>query len=206
MLEEFEGRRFGTILLDPPWRYGDKLPGPKRGAVKHYDVMTPGEIAALPIDELAAPDAHVYLWTTNSHVEDAYKILRIWGFEPKTQLAWVKLTQRGEPVYGMGRYYRGAFEPVIFAVRGKARPPKAIHRNVILAPRREHSRKPDELYTMIEDTSPGPYLELFARHRREGWESWGDELCRCTVEPCDPNCTCANPYMSGGCVCGKFGA
>lgn len=172
---------FTTILADPPWQYGDSLPGPKRGARKHYGVMPTYQIAHLPMKP--AENAHLYLWTTNSFIREALYVMGKWGFEYKTMITWVKTTNEPELVghgpkvrIGMGRYLRNVTEQCLFGVRGKLRPLNRSTPNVIFAPRGEHSAKPAQMYSLIESLSPGPYLELFARQTRLNWTSWGNEV------------------------------
>ena len=190
---------FGTIVADPPWKYTKKPNRPKlragRGgtAEHHYPTMTTEEIAALPVLELAAPAAHLYLWVTNpvlTHQRPgtlgrttALEIARGWGFQPITLLTWVKTgrasdhaSEEPEPAPGMGWYFRGCTEHVLFCVRGQAVIPAALREpNVFYAPRGRHSEKPDALMDMAERLSPAPRLELFSRRSRFGWESWGNE-------------------------------
>ena len=169
--------RYRTIVADPPWRYktvgittrtrGDGTYNPE--AERNYPVMSPGEIAAIPIP--VADDAHLYLWTTNPMLPVALPIVEAWGFRYVTLLTWRKLG-----TLGMGYYYRGDTEHVIFGVRGKAPiPANKRERNWFAARKVGHSRKPDAFYEMVERVSPGPYLELFARRRRYGWDVWGNE-------------------------------
>lgn len=166
-----------TILADPAWEYGDSLSGPGRGAGKHYDCLSVEAICALPVDEAAAARAHLYVCVTNAHIEDGYRVVRAWGFEPKTLITWVKTARDHSVRLGMGRYLRNATEQVIVAARGRPmlQPLVRNRHNVIFAPRAEHSAKPDELYELVEAVSPGPRLELFSRRRREGWQGWGRE-------------------------------
>lgn len=167
---------FTTIIADPPWPYGDRLMsggGPRRktrGAANHYTVMSLNDIIALPVATSAAENAHLYLWATNAFVEEAHVVARAWGFTTKTLVTWVK------PQIGMGRYFRNSTEHVLFGVRGSLPPLRRNCPTAFTAARRKHSQKPDEFYAIVESMSPGPYLELFARARREGWVSWGNEL------------------------------
>jgi N6-adenosine-specific RNA methylase IME4 len=175
--------RYSTIVADPPWQY-TATPTTHRGgrrntAETQYATMTNREIAALPIRELANENAHLYLWVTNPRLYagrgtddlSTHAIVEAWGFQYVTMLTWVKT---GAP--GLGWYFRGATEHVIFAVRGNA-PILSDKRqsNVFTAPRAGHSEKPDLFIDLVEQVSPGPYLELFARRARFGWDYWGDE-------------------------------
>jgi len=162
--------KFRTIYADPPWPFDDTA---TRGAAEnHYPTMSIAEISALPVHELAAKDAHLYLWTTNSHLHDAFHVVTAWGFEYKTLITWVK------PQIGLGHYFRGATEHILFCVRGGLPMVKVGERNWFEAPRQEHSRKPELFYELIERCSPGPRVELFARKEREGWVAWGNEVPR----------------------------
>jgi len=177
---------YGTIVADPPWRYRkstqDKDITHSRMLVSDlYDTLSMTQIASLPVKELAADNAHLYLWVTVPRLfgerDDKagfgpFQIMNAWGFRYITMITWQKL---GAP--GMGSYFRIDTEHCLFGVRGHApiEPSKRI-RNIISAPRRKHSQKPLELYHIAESVSPGPRLELFARERREGWDSWGNQL------------------------------
>lgn len=163
--------KFRTIYADPPWPFDDTA---TRGAAEnHYPTMSIAEICALPVSDLAADDAHLYLWTTNSHLHDAFHVAAAWGFEYKTLITWVK------PQIGLGHYFRGATEHILFCVRGDLPMSQVGERNWFEAPRQEHSRKPALFYDLIERCSPGPRLELFARTKRAGWVAWGNEVVGC---------------------------
>jgi len=184
---------FQTVVADPPWPFKDRLPGKGRGAAKHYETMETWEIAAMAPDvkQAAADNAHLYLWTPNAFVRDAWGIAESWGFAPKTLITWVKVTEHaiekardhqyefdnawealnmaGVVRIGMGRGYRNVTEHVIVATRGKAPMIRTNQPNVFFAPRQAHSRKPDIFYHIVQSMSPGPHLELFAGRPREGW-------------------------------------
>jgi N6-adenosine-specific RNA methylase IME4 len=132
--------------------------------------MTLADIRALPVGQLAEDDAHLWLWTTNAALEAAYGVVRAWGFEPRSLLTWTK------PRLGLGNYLRNCTEQLIFATRGRAPIQFKAQPNWIFAARQEHSHKPEELYDVIERCSPGPYVELFARRKRHGWDAWGNEV------------------------------
>lgn len=137
------------------------------------------EIQALPVSQYARDKSHLYLWCPNALLEDGLSILKAWGFTYKTNLVWLKIRKDGGPDgRGVGFYFRNVTELLLFGVRGKLRTlaPGRRQVNVIAKQKREHSRKPDEQYALIEQCSPGPYLELFARERVRGWTSWGDEV------------------------------
>lgn len=157
---------YSTIVADPPWRY--QSAATKADARKHYSTMSMDEIAALPVEGLAAPDAHLWFWCTNALMEDGYRIVRAWGFKPITLLTWCK------PGPGVGYYLRNNTEHAIFATRGKPIVPdsKAMA-SWFLWPRGEHSSKPDAFGDLVEQVSPAPRVELFCRRPRFGWDSWG---------------------------------
>jgi len=167
--------KYSTILADPPWNEsgGGKI---KRGADRHYPLMKTKDIIALPIAELAEDNAHLYLWVTNGHLPDGLAVLSAWGFQYKTCITWAK------DRFGIGQYFRGQTEHVLFGVRGnipyrtRQDGKRAQGRTLITAPRQAHSQKPEEMRAMIQVVSPGPYLELFARETYPGWDCWGDEV------------------------------
>jgi len=177
--------KYRTIVADPPWEYDRKTGLTTRGykpstAEAHYPTMPMAEIAALPVTDLAEDDAHLYLWVTSPRLfgdrmagaadPGPREIMAAWGFAYKTTLVWVK------PGWGMGWWFRNNHEFVLFGVRGKLPIPQEKRRgSVITGGKREHSRKPDSFYDLVEAVSPGPYLELFARRQRLGWDTWGDE-------------------------------
>jgi N6-adenosine-specific RNA methylase IME4 len=140
------------------------------------------------VSDIATDNAHLYLWTTNSFLRAAFEVMDAWGFQFKTNVTWVKLTNTAELVEtpygiaprlrpGMGRYFRGVTEHCLFGVRGRLPLLQGDMRTTaFFAPRGRHSTKPEAFYSLVESSSPGPYLELFARRRREGWTSWGNEV------------------------------
>ncbi|MCJ7564589.1 MAG: MT-A70 family methyltransferase [Candidatus Aminicenantes bacterium] len=173
--------KFGTILADPPWRFmirtGKMAPEHKRLA--RYPTMTFQEIMELPIAQLALPQSHLYLWIPNALILEGLEVMRRWGFIYKTNIVWHKIRKDGGPDgRGVGFYFRNVTELVLFGTRGHLRTSRPGRKqvNIILSRKREHSRKPDELYPIIEACSPGPYLELFARHKRAGWRQWGNGI------------------------------
>lgn len=185
-LERLGGEPFGTVLADPPWRFAHRTGkiSPEHRRLSRYDTMDWKEIADLPIGELMADRSHCYLWVPNALLAEGLRVLEAWGFAYKGMLVWAKRRKDGGPDgRGVGFYFRNVTEPVLFGVRGRLRtlPPARRQVNMIEAVKREHSRKPDQQYDVIERCSPGPYLELFARYPRLGWESWGDESDPATV-------------------------
>lgn len=195
-LADFAGQKFNVITADPPWMY-QKRPGNKTAGVegmgegvkgiaeREYPTMTNEELAEMPVRDLAAADSHLFLWFTNPGTfgnrfsdVDPEDIARAWGFEFRTILTWVKTAKHGGVnAGGMGWYFRGATEHVLYATRGKAKIDS--HRrepNVFLAPPTGHSRKPDAFIEKVERTVDGPYLELFARRARPGWSAFGNQI------------------------------
>lgn len=173
------GGPYACILADPPWQFltyaGSALPG--RSDERHYDLMTLDEIKAMQIP--AARDCALFLWVVDSHLDQGFRLIEAWGFTFKTiAFVWVK-TQKHDPEQprmGMGLWTRKESEICLLATRGKVSRMDAGVRQVIMAPRREHSRKPDEIYGRIERLVQGPYLEMFARQRVDGWDAVGDEV------------------------------
>ncbi|MEN6426116.1 MAG: MT-A70 family methyltransferase [Phycisphaerales bacterium] len=159
--------RYRTIVADPPWRYASAAT--KADAAKHYSTMSLDEICRLDLPDMA-DDTHLWLWGTNALLEDAYTVVRAWGFCPLTLVTWCKK----QP--GVGHYLRNNTEHVILASRGRPMVPadKPVSTWYVW-PRAEHSRKPDWFFDLVEQVSPGPYLELFARRNRLGWDTWGNE-------------------------------
>jgi N6-adenosine-specific RNA methylase IME4 len=171
---------FKLVLSDPPWRFGDSLPGKTRGAVRNYDVMSVSEIARFPLPPIAE-DAMLLLWRVSAMPEEALFVARAWGFHVKSEIVWVKTTGEGDATklkFGMGRYVRGAHETCLVATRGKAAALVRDHsiRSVFFALVGEHSAKPPEFYRLAERLFPGPRAEIFARGApRAGWETFGRE-------------------------------
>lgn len=173
--------RFGTILADPPWVFANRTGkmAPEHKRLFRYQTMTNEEIIALPVKELTLPQSHLYLWVPNALVSIGLQVMEAWGFTYKTNMVWYKVRKDGGPDRrGVGFYFRNVTELVLFGVRGSLRTLQPGRRmpNIIISQKREHSRKPDEQYQIIEECSPGPYLELFARHPRPGWTQWGNEI------------------------------
>jgi N6-adenosine-specific RNA methylase IME4 len=182
--ENFAGSvkgRFGAILADPPWQFQNRTGkmAPEHKRLSRYSTLTLNEIKAIPVAAVAAPASHLYLWVPNALLAEGLAVMQAWGFTYKSNLVWHKIRKDGGPAgRGVGFYFRNVTELVLFGVRGNLRtlPPGRRQVNFLATQKREHSRKPDELYGIVESCSPGPYLELFARQRREGWEHWGDEV------------------------------
>ena len=165
--------KFATIVIDPPWDWGDEGDADQLGRARPtYGTMSLQEIATLPVGTLADTDCHLYLWITNRSLPKGFGLLEAWGFRYVTCLTWVK------PSFGLGNYFRGSTEQVLFAVRGSQPLRRKDVGTHFLAERGAggHSSKPDAFYTLIETCSPGPYLEMFARTARPNWTGWGGEL------------------------------
>jgi N6-adenosine-specific RNA methylase IME4 len=175
------GGRFKTILADPPWRFQNATGkvAPEHRRLTRYGTMTIAEIMALPVVRVADDTAHLYLWVPNALLSEGLAVLKAWGFSYKSNIVWHKVRKDGgSDGRGVGFYFRNVTELILFGVRGKnARtlPPGRRQVNLIETRKREHSRKPDEQYKLIEDCSPGPYLELFGRGARRGWTTWGNQ-------------------------------
>lgn len=174
--------RFGTILADPPWQFQNRTGkmAPEHKRLSRYGTMTIQEIVELPVHMFAADRSHLYLWVPNALLEDGLRVMRAWGFEYKSNIVWHKIRKDGgSDGRGVGFYFRNVTELVLFGVRGKSARTLAPGRrqvNLISSRKREHSRKPDEIYPVIEACSWGPYLELFARTRRPKWTAWGNQV------------------------------
>jgi N6-adenosine-specific RNA methylase IME4 len=172
---------YRTLLADPPWRFDNRSGkvAPEHQRLHRYQTMSVAEIAQLPVPGLADANAHLYLWVPNALLADGLAVMQAWGFTYKTTLVWMKRRSDGGPdLRCMGFYFRNVTELLLFGVRGELRtlPPARSLPNTIETRKREHSRKPDEQYALIEQASPGPYLELFARFPHAGWSQWGDQL------------------------------
>lgn len=172
---------YSTIVADPPWDYGStftlKNPGEEwqKGAELPYSSMPTADIAAMPVRSLVGKDAHLYLWVTNRHMVDGHDVARAWGFTVKTILTWGKIQPDGSPSMKVGYWFRSSTEHVLFCTRGSVpKQTKAAIPTLMLWPRiGAHSVKPAAFGDLVEQVSPGPYLELFARAPRLGWDSWG---------------------------------
>ena len=175
------GGQFKTVLADPPWQFVNKTGkvAPEHRRLNRYGTMTASEIMTLPVVQCVAPTAHLYLWVPNALLPEGLRVMEAWGFNYKSNIVWHKIRKDGgSDGRGVGFYFRNVTEVILFGVRGKnARTLAAGRRqvNLLATRKREHSRKPDEQYDLIEACSPGPYLELFARGARSRWTSWGNQ-------------------------------
>jgi len=178
--------RFATVLADPPWRFQNRTGkmAPEHKRLNRYGTMDLTEIMELPVAQVVKEKAHLYLWVPNALIPDGLEVMRRWGFTYKTNLVWYKTRKDGGPDgRGVGFYFRNVTEVLLFGIRGTSNrtlKPGRTQTNIIVSRKREHSRKPDEQYGLIERCSPGPFLEMFARHGRKNWTAFGNEM------PADP--------------------
>lgn len=180
------GRPFGTVLADPPWRFLNRTGkvAPEHRRLSRYATLSAKEIASLPVADLMAVPSHCYLWVPNALLAEGLMVLDNWGFDYKANLVWHKVRKDGgSDGRGVGFYFRNVTELVLFGTRGRLRTlgPGRSMVNLFATRKREHSRKPDEIYDIVEACSPGPFLELFARYPRPGWAAWGDEAASAVV-------------------------
>jgi N6-adenosine-specific RNA methylase IME4 len=175
------GHRFKTIMADPPWRFQNSTGkvAPEHKRLNRYSTMTLADIKSLPVARVADDASHLYLWVPNALLPDGLAVVQAWGFTYKSNVVWHKVRKDGgSDGRGVGFYFRNVTELILFGVRGKNARTLAPGRsqvNMIQTRKREHSRKPDEQYDLIETCSPGPYLELFGRGTRRGWTTWGKQ-------------------------------
>ena len=182
LLQFTAGRRFAAVLCDPPWRFSNRTGkiAPEHRRLHRYSTMPLDEVKALPVAEISAPTAHLYLWVPTSLIPEGLAVMAAWNFQYKTSLIWHKIRKDGgSDGRCCGFYFRTVSEIILFGTRGKKARTLAPGRsrvNLIAARTRGHSVKPDELHPIIESCSPGPFIELFARGApRSGWSAWGDE-------------------------------
>src|SRR5712671_4273727 len=175
------GTRFATVLADPPWQFINRTGkiAPEHRRLSRYVTMSVEEICAIAVSECVLPTAHLYLWVPNALLPEGLQVMKAWGFTYKSNIVWHKLRKDGgSDGRGVGFYFRNVTELMLFGTRGKnARTlqPGRTQVNYLSSRKREHSRKPDEQYPIVEACSRGPYLELFARGERQGWVSWGNQ-------------------------------
>lgn len=174
-------KKFHTVLADPPWQFKNRTGkvAPEHKRLNRYGTMTLDDICALPVADVCEDPAHLYLWVPNALLPDGLRVMAAWGFEYKSNLVWHKIRKDGGPDgRGVGFYFRNVTELILFGVRGKnARTlaPGRTQVNFLATQKREHSRKPDEQYKLIEECSSGPFLEMFARGSRPKWTTWGNQ-------------------------------
>jgi len=175
---------FSTVLVDPPWRFQNRTGkmAPEHRRLSRYGTMALTEIMELPVAQIVGERAHLYLWVPNALILEGLEVMKRWGFTYKTHVVWYKTRKDGGPDgRGVGFYFRNVTELLLFGIRGRNNrtlPPGRRQTNIIVSRKREHSRKPDEQYRIIETCSSGPYLEMFARHARRDWVQWGNEAPR----------------------------
>lgn len=178
---QYGSRRYGTVLADPPWQFQNRTGkmAPEHKRLSRYSTMKLDEIKTLPVDAMTAQVAHMYLWVPNALLPEGLAVMQAWGFQYKSNIVWHKVRKDGGPDgRGVGFYFRNVTELLLFGVKGKNARTLAPGRrqvNIVKTMKREHSRKPDEIYPLVESCSNGPYLELFARGTRPGWDAWGNE-------------------------------
>lgn len=175
-----EKKGYGAILADPPWRFSNRTGkmAPEHKRLNRYPTLSLDEIKEIPVAEAAAKNSHLYLWVPNALLPEGLEVMKAWGFEYKTNIVWHKIRKDGGPDgRGVGFYFRNTTEIILFGIRGRLRTLDAgrTQVNIIKSRKMEHSRKPEEQYSLIESCSPGPYLELFARGPRNGWDVWGNQ-------------------------------
>jgi N6-adenosine-specific RNA methylase IME4 len=181
LLNAAGNKKFATVLADPPWQFQNRTGkmAPEHKRLQRYPTMSLQEIKDLPVEAIVADTAHLYLWVPNALLAEGMQVMEHWGFTYKTNLIWYKIRKDGGPDRrGVGFYFRNVTEMILFGVRGKnARTlqPGRSQENIISSRKREHSRKPDEQYELIEACSSGPRIELFARGPRKGWFVWGNQ-------------------------------
>lgn len=182
LLRLCRGKKFRTVLADPPWQFINKTGkvAPEHKRLNRYGTMSKQAITQLPVEDIADAVAHLYLWVPNALLPEGLEVMKAWGFQYKANIVWHKIRKDGGPDgRGVGFYFRNTTELLLFGTKGKKNvrtlAPGRSQVNIIRTMKREHSRKPDEQYPIIEACSPGPYLELFARGKRKNWTTWGNQ-------------------------------
>ena len=174
-------RKFRTILADPPWQFQNRTGkmAPEHKRLNRYPTMKIEDIMNMPVPEITDEKAHLYLWVPNALLPAGLEVLKAWGFEYKTNIIWEKVRKDGFPDgRGVGFYFRNVTEMLLFGIKGdnnRTLAPARTQVNLVRSMKREHSRKPDEIYPVIESCSPGPFIELFARGHRDNWVLWGNQ-------------------------------
>lgn len=183
-LLEFTGeKKYGVVYADPPWQFQNRTGkvAPEHKRLMRYETMTLEDIKALPVENIAGDKCHLYLWVPNALLPDGLAVMDAWGFEYKGNIVWEKIRKDGQPDgRGVGFYFRNVTELLLFGIKKKSMPnrtldPARSQVNLVRSMKREHSRKPDEIISIIEACSAGPRIELFARGDREGWDMWGNQ-------------------------------
>lgn len=179
-LEHVPNKGYATILADPPWRFLNRTGkvAPEHKRLSRYETLSLDEIKQIPVQSVAGVKSHLYLWVPNALLPEGLEVMKAWGFTYKSNIIWHKVRKDGGPDgHGVGFYFRNTTELVLFGIRGSMRTldPGRSQVNIIRTQKQEHSRKPDELYELIERCSPAPFLEIFARGKRKGWDVFGDQ-------------------------------
>lgn len=180
-LLNYRPQSFGTIMADPPWRFQNRTGkmAPEHQRLRRYPTMSLDEITELPVERIAKPQSHLYLWVPNALLQEGLEVMKRWGFVYKTNIVWYKVRKDGGPDRrGVGFYFRNVTELCLFGVRGAWRTlqPGRTQPNIVIEQKTVHSRKPDNMIEIVETCSSGPFIELFAREKREGWTTWGNEV------------------------------
>ena len=205
LVEFAGGKQYKTIYADPPWQFQNRTGkvAPEHKRLSRYETLSLAEIKQLPVNMLAAERSHLYLWIPNALLPEGLEVMKAWGFEYKTNIIWEKVRKDGQPDgRGVGFYFRNVTEILLFGIKGdknRTLDPARSQVNLVRTMKREHSRKPDEIIPIIERCSPGPYLELFARGSRPGWDMWGDqatELYEPTWNTYKNHTTCPIGYIA----------
>ena len=176
-----KGKKYKTIYADPPWQFQNRTGkvAPEHKRLTRYGTMKLNDIKQLPVDEIADEKSHLYLWVPNALLPEGLEVMKAWGFQYKTNIIWEKVRKDGMPDgRGVGFYFRNVTEILLFGIKGDKNSTLDAGRsqvNLIRSMKREHSRKPDEFIPLIESCSSGPFLELFARGNRNGWDMWGNQ-------------------------------
>jgi len=186
-LEKVPDKAYATILADPPWRFMNRTGkvAPEHRRLSRYGTLSLDEIKQIPVSTRAAKQSHLYLWVPNALLPEGLEVMKAWGFIYKSNLIWHKIRKDGGPDgRGVGFYFRNTTELVLFGIRGSMRTldPGRSQVNILRTQKQEHSRKPDEMYDLIERCSPGPFLEIFARGKRKGWDVFGDQAEEYNIE------------------------
>ncbi|MEM6405738.1 MAG: MT-A70 family methyltransferase [Pseudomonadota bacterium] len=188
LLHAVGNHKYATVLADPPWQFKNRTGkmAPEHKRLSRYPTLNLEDIQALPVAEITEETAHLYLWVPNALLAEGLQVMQVWGFTYKTNLIWYKIRKDGGPDRrGVGFYFRNVTEIILFGTKGKqARtlPPGRSQANLLASRKREHSRKPDEQYELIEACSWGPRIELFARGARAGWTVWGNQAADYTPD------------------------
>ena len=180
-LDTCQGQKFRTVLADPPWQFNNRTGkvAPEHKRLNRYPTMSLDDIKRIPVDSVTDSVCHLYLWVPNALLPDGLEVMKSWGFQYKSNIIWEKVRKDGYPDgRGVGFYFRNVTEILLFGVKGdsyRTLSPARSQVNLVRSMKREHSRKPDEIYPIIEACSEGPFLEMFARGVREKWVSWGNQ-------------------------------